>query len=137
MSLFNNLRISKKLIIGFGSVMFLTVALGIFSITQIAKVNDSAVEIGTNWMVGVRTLGQLHVDIGAFRRFELNHIMASSDADVKNFEARMDETLQQFKKDEAAYAATVDTEAERQLYTKWKQEWEKYLSVHERVLALS
>jgi CHASE3 domain sensor protein len=43
MQRFSNLKIGKKLLLGFGAVEVLVLILGLFAITQISKVNGGTV----------------------------------------------------------------------------------------------
>lgn len=47
---FENLKVSKKLGLGFGIVLILLIALGIFSLGELSKMNHSAVDLATNWL---------------------------------------------------------------------------------------
>ena len=80
MNALGNLKIGKKLGLGFGIVLLLTVTLGIVSLAQISKVNGSTVDIATNWLPSVQTLGKLAVDASAFRRYELAFLLSETKA---------------------------------------------------------
>lgn len=54
MQWFYNLKIAHKLLLSFVVVLILTVGLGAFSITQLSRVNQAAVDISGNWLPSIR-----------------------------------------------------------------------------------
>ena len=53
MRIFYNLKISAKLYVGFAMLMLITGLLGVFSIWQLSRVNQTALALGTDWMPSV------------------------------------------------------------------------------------
>jgi methyl-accepting chemotaxis protein len=68
MSWFNNLKIGKKLTVGFGGVEVLMVGLGIFCMYQLAKVNRSTVEMATDALPSVVSIAELRFGATAVRK---------------------------------------------------------------------
>jgi len=66
---FSNLKIGKKLALGFGTIATLMIVLGVFSILQLSKVNANTVDIATNWLPSVKVLGEIRFVTSAARRF--------------------------------------------------------------------
>jgi methyl-accepting chemotaxis protein len=77
MRCFNNLKISKKLTVGFGGVEALMIGLGIFCMFQLAKVNSTTVDIATNWLPSVEAIANLRFDATAVRKDSLNYVLAT------------------------------------------------------------
>lgn len=79
-------------------VLAMMMCLGIFSIWQLSKVNDSTVDIATNWLPSVKALGSLNGIVGDFRRAEFRHVLRTSKEDKEKEEKGMEATLGEIKK---------------------------------------
>jgi len=134
MSWFNNLKIGKKLGVGFGVVLAFMVALGTVSMVELANLNQAAADVGNNWLPSVRAIGQLRFDAAKARRFEQNHIL---NPDKAQAETGLAATLNEIAEDERRYEPLISTDEERHLYQGFRSDWEKYLAVQKQVLALS
>ena len=134
MTWFTNLKIAKKLGLGFGLVLALMAALGILAIVELASLNNSTVQLGTNWMPSIRHVGELRFDSAKFRRYELNYIITSDKAKA---EAKLDETAGLIAEDERKYELEISSDEERKLYEGYKAAWDKYLANQKQVLELS
>jgi len=62
MSMLTRLKIGPRLIVGFATVLALSVAVGGFSISKLAKVNDNTTDLATNWLAAMRALAAYSVD---------------------------------------------------------------------------
>jgi len=136
MSIDANLSIGKKLGLGFGFVLALTVILGIVGIKEVSSVNSNTVDIATNWLPSVKVLGQVAYDAAAVRRFELNYLLSSTDAEKQNFLREIASNREAVSHDMLKYEPMVSSDEERRLYADWKAGWQKYVEVQDEVLAL-
>ena len=100
MTWFNNLKIGKKLGMGFAVVDILIITLGGFALVQVSKVHNNTVEIANNWLPSVRTLGQLRYDAAAVRRWELSYFL---NPDKAQAQGRIDRSLAAVLEDEKKY----------------------------------
>jgi methyl-accepting chemotaxis protein len=67
MDFLRNLSIRGKLFAGFGSVLALTVILGVVMLSQISSVNSGGVQIATNDMPSVVAINQIGTDVAVAR----------------------------------------------------------------------
>jgi len=137
MKSFRNLKISKKLAVGFGVVLILMIFLGVFSLSQMAKLNGSTTDIATNWLPSVRTLALLKYDVSDARRKELNHVMVSDKSGMDKYESQFQEILRAVQKDEKLYEPMISSDEERRLYEPFPPAWEKYVNLDKQVFDLS
>ncbi len=135
MKWFRNLKIGKKLGLGFGLVLVLTAGLGVFALLQLSKVNGSTVDIATNWLPGVRTLGKLNFDTSAMRRDTLNYIVATDKR--PHYEEKINVELNTITDDEKSYEPLISSDSERAMYQGYRAAWQKYLAVNERMKQLA
>jgi methyl-accepting chemotaxis protein len=137
MSWFYNLKIAKKLILSFFSVIVLTALLGIFAIVELIKVNHASTEITTNWLPSIKLGYQLQASMARFRISELQHILSTDDKDFDDAEKAMVTRLEIIRKDQAKYEALISEPEEKVLYPQFQQTMAKYLDENKKVMALS
>ena len=133
MNSFNNLKIGKKLGLGFGVVLILMAALGIFSLLQVSKMNANVLDLGTNWMASITYLGQLRFDASSVRRWELNYFFAADKSEAKS---KIDEAMAAVVADEKLYEPTITSGHERDIYQGFHSSWDKHLAVKDRYIEL-
>jgi methyl-accepting chemotaxis protein len=136
MDLLKNLQIGKKLGLAFGILLVLTLALGIVSILEISRVNGNTVDIATNWLPSVQAVGRLALDASTFRRYELNYMLATDEKTKQASAAGMKEMLATIEKDEKTYEPLISSPEERQIYTDFRTNWDKFQSARNQSLDL-
>ncbi len=132
MNWFSNLKIGKKLVLGFGLVEVLMIVLGIFSIVELSKVNNNTVDIATNWLPSVRTIADLRFDASALRRDTINYVVTTEKK--SHYEEKMKAEFDMISSDEKAYESMISSDEERKLYQGFRDQWDKYLPVRARVM---
>ncbi|HBG04704.1 MAG: chemotaxis protein [Geobacteraceae bacterium GWC2_58_44] len=137
MSWFNNLKISGKIFSVVLTVLMLTISLGCFSVWQLARVNQSTVEIATNWLPSVEALGRIVNSASIFRRSEFQHILSTTPEEMDKYEKRMQGELARLKKDLADYEKLISAPEEKKLYEEFTAEWSVFIDVHNRMVSLS
>jgi methyl-accepting chemotaxis protein len=135
MGWFNNMKIGKKLGLGFGIVEVLMVALGMFSILQLSKVNNSTVDIATNWLPSVRTLGELKFDTAGLRRDTLNYIVATDKR--QHYEEKLKDEIDAIAADEKKYEPMISSDEERKLYQGFRDQWDRFFDMNHRIRELA
>ncbi len=133
MSWFSNLKIGKKLGLGFGIVILLVVGLGVFSLLQMSKLNANALDLGSNWLPSVREISQLRFDASTVRRWELNYLIVVDKEDIRK---KIEANLANMAEDEKRYEPMISSDEERRLYQGFRSEWDKHLVVKNRMVDL-
>jgi methyl-accepting chemotaxis protein len=137
MKSFYNLKIATKLLISFAAVIALTVVLGMFSVSELAKVNQTSTDLSSKWMPSVRVLLQMKTNVVIFRLQELRHILAEDKAALADREKAMDVLSLSLKKGQQEYAKLAFTDAEQAGIAQFGKLWDDYLVEHEKIIALS
>jgi methyl-accepting chemotaxis protein len=137
MSVFRNMKIGAKLGAAFGVIEVLMVALGMLAIVQLAKVNANTVDIATNWLPSVKTLGEIQNDILAVRRFEFAHILDVDRKRMEDDEANVVKSEAELVNDEARYQKMISSDEERRLYERFRSDYDKYTPIRKRAMDLS
>ncbi len=137
MKWYRNLKISKKLGLGFGIVLVFMAALGALSISELSKLNASTTDIATNWLPSVRALGQIANDTADLRRVELRRLLVTDKDSVNKSLADSDSYMRSLQKDEKTYEALISSDEERRIYDRFREAVDKYVSLHKQVFDLS
>ena len=127
------LNLATKLALSFSTVLLLTLLLGIFSITQIAKVNDVAIDIGRNWMPASIAAVEMRSGVARYRSQEAQLLFAATSADQEKYVKRMEEAHVYIKKYDVIYEKLIASPEERVLYGEFSKELANYLAVSARI----
>jgi methyl-accepting chemotaxis protein len=133
MNMFSKMKIAMKLGLGFGTVLILTIVLGVFSLLQMSKLNAGVLDIGTNWMASITYISQLRFDASKERRWELNYFL---EADKVAAQRSLDEAITAMQEVEKLYEPTIASEEERGLYQGFRSAWDKHVAVKDQYMEL-
>jgi methyl-accepting chemotaxis protein len=137
MKVFYDLRIATKLLVSFAIVLVLCIALGLFSILQLARVNQTSTDLETNWMPSVRTLLEIKFDMARFRSQEMQHILSTTDTDMAKYEKAMAGLQDHMQTTRREYEKLISEPAERTIYAEFNQLVDQYFAENKKVLTLS
>lgn len=84
MTFLRNLSLSRKLAAGFGCVCVFTVLLGWMSLRAMSALNQSTVDMDSNWLPSVRALGEVNAAAGQVRRHELAILVCQTETCLVN-----------------------------------------------------
>ncbi|MDZ4741612.1 MAG: MCP four helix bundle domain-containing protein [Alphaproteobacteria bacterium] len=132
-----NLSIKTKIYGAFGLVLAILAALGAVSIYELNVVNAASTEIVQNWMPSIRISSDLNTNTSDFRIAEGTHVTSTTEAEMSKAETAMKSLEDTISKNRAAYEKLISSSQERALYDEFAKEWAGYMSVHEKLLALS
>ena len=133
----NNLTIRAKVIGAFGLALLVTCALGLFAMTKLSAVNDSTVELASNYLLAQTQLGIINGSTNQLRELEAGHIFAESAEDRSTEETAMKGAIDDVHAAWTAYEPTVDAGEERELAEQAAPAWQHYVELHEKLVALS
>jgi methyl-accepting chemotaxis protein len=133
---FDNLKVRKKLGLGFGIILILLFGLGVFSLGELSQMNHSAVDLATNWLPSLRALGQIQYDVVDLRRKELNLILEPNKETVADRLGKLgvvDTHLAEHRKE---YEKLIASEEERKLYQGFSRDLEKHQTSEAQMVSL-
>jgi len=137
MKWFNDLKISGKIMSVVLTVLLLTVFLGVFSLWQMARVNDSTVEMATKRLPSVKSLGRIESLSGDFRRSEFQHVLSGSREEKDKYEKRMEMLLGKLNKERGDYEKLISSPEEKKVYQEFASTWNSFMSAHAQLMPLS
>lgn len=133
MQAFYDLKIATKLIVGFVSVLLLTAFLGLFSMAQLAKVNNAADEIGNDWMPSAIEAMGMKESVSRMRSQEAQLATAESPEEVKKYQERTDEAIAQFRKHHTASVKYADQPGEKKVLDEALSAFNEYVQISAKI----
>lgn len=133
----NGLTIKKKLIITFTVLVAIIFLIGIYSVGSLKKLNDKAKYVINFNVTGVQYSSGANMLISDYRIIEYKHIIATSKEDIDSLEKDMETKLSEINKQLELYEKTIVAEEDRKTYNLVKNELNKYIEVHKKVMELS
>jgi methyl-accepting chemotaxis protein len=137
MKWFHNLKISRKLILSFLAVIVLTTILGVFSIVQLAKVNQASTMIATDALPSIKTILLMQVSITRIRTYESQDILTTEEADFISVEKALGLRMALFKEQQDAYVKLISIPEEKAIYPELLKTLDAYFADTKKILALS
>ncbi|NIJ71968.1 methyl-accepting chemotaxis protein [Xanthomonas sp. LMG 9002] len=131
------MKIGTRIGIGFGLVLLLLLGTGIFATLQMARINSSSTELATNWMPSVRNVEEMSANFNKLRLLELQRVVATSPAEMQDYDTRMIKTLEAFENNRKTYIPLISSPEEQALYTDFAKNFDRYSELHKQVLALT
>ena len=131
------MKLATKLSLAMGILLAMLCGMGIFSLIQMSRINDSSTEIADNWLPSTRYAQGMNVDTSNYRIQEIMHIFSTTPEQMARYEKRMNEELQKFKDREAEYVKVISSPEERAAYEAFRTDWTKYQEIHQQIYALS
>jgi methyl-accepting chemotaxis protein len=136
MTLLTRLKIGPRLMLGFASVLALTLIVGVFSNMSLRQVNDATGDLATNWLPAMRSLGEYQAAVATVRRAEALFVMTD---EPEKFNAQI-RRAQDYKAKAAdawkSYTATVTTDDERKLHKAIESAQDSYYANLAKTLAM-
>ncbi|MGJ4951340.1 methyl-accepting chemotaxis protein [Bradyrhizobium sp. HKCCYLS20291] len=130
----SKMSIRTKIIAVIAFMLVTMSGLGVLAVTSMHSINASTVDIATNWLPSVRTVGELRADINLLRIALRAHVMADTAEAKQAGGTRVNGVLAAIDKDRKAYESMITSAEERAIYNNWVQAWEKYVVAIKQVM---
>ena len=131
------MKLSVKLSLMAGFLMSLTVALGLFSLVQMAKINAGTEEINTDWLSSTRYVLNLNVNTSDYRLAQVQLASTTTADDHARFKGRMDSILKKMEANKIKYDPLVSAGEEKRAYELFLREWQNYMEASKDVAQLA
>lgn len=131
------LTISKKIYLVFSAILLLIIAQGIFSITQLSRVNLASVSLRENWLPSIEQVSMLHGAVTNIRLQEYKHITCLDSPAMADVEDKMQLYFSEVRKIRANYKSLVTEGYEAQQYANFEESYVQYLKVSEQLIKVS
>ncbi|CAM3873820.1 methyl-accepting chemotaxis protein [Paracidovorax anthurii] len=136
MSWFHRQNIAVKLLLSFLTVLLLTTGLGVFSLVQMDRVNQSATEASVKWLPAIRTVITLEKALARVRSTEFQHMLADA-AGKASLEKALQERYAEFDQLQSEFEALDLTPEERATFAQLRRTLAAFLAENRKIIALS
>ncbi|WP_373988827.1 methyl-accepting chemotaxis protein [Duganella sp. BuS-21] len=137
MKWFYDLKIATKLIVSFGTVLILTLLLGISNMLSMDRVNQASTDLAENWMPSVRAVMELRSDVGELRRWELSHLLNEDAATLAAYEKNMEASVLALKQQRDAYEKLISSPEEKTIAAEFDKNLAAFMIDHAKMIELS
>ncbi len=133
-----NLTIGKRVIVGFGLLLFIMAALGIFSAYRLAQIRTGAETIATDSLPSIEVASAIASrSLSAWGRM-LSHVASVDPAEMAATEVKIKTAAEEISQLAARYEKEcVTNDTDRQLLAQWRAARVAYLESRGRVMAIS
>ncbi|WP_213575008.1 methyl-accepting chemotaxis protein [Stutzerimonas kunmingensis] len=129
-----SLTIGKRSTLGFGLIGLLVLFLGLFALNQMANMRNESKEVDENWLPSIMALSELNVTVMRIRANTLRLALAEESQMVQETAQRLTQMRSEVAQRDADYAKRVTTADERAAYERFKQGFDQYLLLQQRVV---
>ena len=107
-------------------LMFLTVAVGLFCLVEMAKMNAGTEEINNDWLPSTMYALNINVNTSDYRALQVQLASSKTPEDRQRFMERMASLKDEFENNKAKYTPLLSSPQEKQTYESFLLEWQKY-----------
>ncbi len=111
--------------------------LGAFSIIQLNKTNQKALEISSNWLPSTVSVQRLNTLLSDYRIYELSHIYSVDNEAMEKFEQSAQKIVLEFELVRKHYEVLISSEKEQKIYAQFSKLWEEYLALSNKIFSIS
>jgi methyl-accepting chemotaxis protein len=135
MQWFYNLKLAKKLMGVVAMVLALSIFVGLFSVGQLNKVNQSAAEMKNTWLPSLRSVLHIREQLSRLRAIEVQYSVVSADADLSPYKKNTAALFADLEQSVAQYSQLVTQPAEQEALQRFKGQLGPYLEQHQKIFA--
>lgn len=131
------LTVGRKIFTVFAIIFILIAALSVSTLTGLNTMNKKSSEVEDVWLPSVERLGEMRYLVEQVAAFQLFYASAETIGEMNHFDGRFDTIFSRLDELFEQFENTISTKEEETIYSGFQAEWDKYLVVHEEILALS
>jgi methyl-accepting chemotaxis protein len=131
----NIMKIATKLGLSFSGVLLMTAIVGIFSIFELAKVNEISTRLSSRWLPSVRIIEDIKSQVARIRTREFQYIISTDPAEMDKYDKVIASDLEDLKKMQSDYEVLLETAAEKELYGQFTEQWVRYMAEDAKIRA--
>ena len=127
MKFLQNLKVSKKLALGFGACIAFLLVIAYVSFTSMTRLRTVVINMDDDAVTGLNTIANT-MDDATHTQFENLEMLASPPSELPKVVAKRDGFIASAKKNMDAYDATIAHEEDRKNFEAFKEVWKQYLA---------
>lgn len=130
------MTIGKKMVIGFGLMVTILIAIGLYGNMMLSRVNQKGIEIADSWLPRVQSLEVIKTLVTEYRKLELQYIMAVYISEMSDAERKSEQIKDLINQECEFFSKQITTEDEKMLYEKFQEFWSRYTKLHGQIVDL-
>lgn len=130
----SNLTTRLKVPLAFGLLLLVALALGVFAVERLARVNAAAGELRNKWLPSTQIVAKMSLMFEQYRIAE--GLVAASAEASRAVEDDLRVRSQEVQRQRAAYEPMVASGEERRLTQEFDRYWNEYMAISEEMMAL-
>jgi len=134
---FSNFKIASKLGFAFLTIVAINLLVGMFSLSQLGRMNDNIEDIGGNWLPSIKILAEIQDKANDFHKLQALHVMSVDDKSMDEIDKEIAKTKAQMDDLLKTYAGLVSPGAERAAYEEFLPSVPAFYENHQKMLPLS
>jgi len=128
-----SMTLKLRLLLGFGSLMAILVAIGLFGGWKLRNSYSYTEEIAKNWLPSVKQIAFVNMNLSDFRVSELEYIAAEDEAHKAEAVASNTATRILLDKNRGIYESLISSPEERATYEQFCTQWDSFQRKHEEL----
>ncbi|HEY4081100.1 MAG TPA: methyl-accepting chemotaxis protein [Burkholderiaceae bacterium] len=136
MNLLSNLRVGRRLALGFGVLLLLVLAMGLFAISRVNRVQASVTDLAEERLPSTQQLAAMDDALNDMRRAEMQLVLGGDAQAIAEESSRITHHWEIMHKLLEAYSADFASNAERDGFAKLKETIAQYKTAQTTLLAM-
>jgi methyl-accepting chemotaxis protein len=132
----SDITIRTKMLMAFGLVLAVTLAMGGFAVNRLAQVNGAATEIRGEWLPGTAAIARMSLSFEQYRIAEGRALVAASAEAAQTVEDDLRVRADDVARQRAGYDAIVTDAATRGVARDFDRYWQEYIATSREMLGL-
>ena len=132
-----NIKISTRILGTFGVLVVLLLAMVAMALMQFRAMQNSSEVITGKALPSVEVINTLNTDLVRARLLELRHVNNSEPAYIADVEKQFEQLQHRLGEEKTIYEPLILTEQERQIYTQFLSERERYVELNKQLFDVS
>jgi methyl-accepting chemotaxis protein len=132
----DSLTIRLKVLLAFGLLFLVTVALGIFAMDRLSSVNAAAGELRDKWLPSTQIVARMALSLEQYRIAEGRALVATSAEASQAVDNDLKARAQEVQRQRAAYQPMIASDEERRIARQFDQCWGEYLAISQEIMGL-
>ncbi|WP_291586678.1 methyl-accepting chemotaxis protein [Comamonas sp. UBA7528] len=137
MQFFHNLKLSSKLLLSFGAILVLTALIGLLSIVQLDRVNQTGTDLARQWLPATRTAMEVKYQLQRYRSQEQQHVLSATPEEAATYEQTMPKLWDGLQQNVELLNKFLNTDDDKRLHAEIVQAMGQYNQVHDKAIRLS
>ncbi|MRW93630.1 methyl-accepting chemotaxis protein [Duganella sp. FT80W] len=127
--------IATKLGLAFFAVLLMTAIVGVFSIFELARVNEISTRLSSRWLPSVRVIEDIKSQVARVRTREFQYIISTDPVEMDKYDKVIATDLEDLQKMQKDYEKLLETAEEKQLYSQFVEQWALYMAEDAKIRA--